>query len=119
MRKGKEKVSISTLTLIDLVGKGVEIHTNKVHSSSEPFDHMHKSGVMTRNRQAIVTFKCVVENDDNVETSFVNISSVYGIECVDKIAIVSCGVELSKTHVGVVSDKWSSMRSKEEILVDL
>ncbi|CAK9322287.1 unnamed protein product [Citrullus colocynthis] len=47
-------------------------------------------------------------NDDNVETSFVNISSVYGLEYVDKIAIVSCGVELSKTHVGVMSDKRSS-----------
>lgn len=73
---------------------------------------MHESGVVTRNQKETFTSGCDIEN---VETCSVNNPSVSGIECVDKIAIESCGVKLSKTHVGVVSGKYSPVRSEEEI----
>lgn len=79
---------------------------------------MHKSGATLSNQKKTVTFRCEVENAENVETGSINNLSVSGIKCVDKTATESCGFKASKTYVGVDSNKHSSVRSEEEISND-
>lgn len=52
--KGKEKVSTPALTMIDLVGSGVEIHPNKEKStSSDSSSHIHDYIALPRNLRDI------------------------------------------------------------------
>ncbi|CAK9329255.1 unnamed protein product [Citrullus colocynthis] len=57
----------------------------------------------------------MVENFENLKKNVVNNTNVSGIDCVNKPSTKSCVVEASKTHVGVDSDKRSSIRLGEEI----
>ncbi|CAK9311851.1 unnamed protein product [Citrullus colocynthis] len=76
---------------------------------------MHESKVAISNQKKSVSARCVVENVENLEKDVVNNLNVSGIDCVNKPSSETCGVEASKTHVGVKSYKHSSVRSEEEI----
>lgn len=71
--KGKEKVSTSALTMIDLVGLGVEIHPNKQKSTlSDSSSHMHNYIGLPKNPKDVIK--------DNVESSFAIQEEIRGPE---------------------------------------
>lgn len=115
-------MSVSALTLTDLVGVGVEVRPSKDDSSSnESSGHMHDFIVVARNQGENVESGSIIAEDVGVvEKGFVNKPSVSVIICVElnipKIVFdEKKSVSVSEVFV---SDKRTTVGSKEEMSND-